>query len=36
MSKKFLFTDANGDYEESAGAYEVSEHVSSSAGAADA
>ena len=36
MTKKFIFTDANGDYEESAGAFEASEHINSSAGVADA
>lgn len=34
--RKFLFTDANGDYCESAGAYEVADHVATSAGGADA
>lgn len=36
MTKKFIFTDANGDYEESVGAFEVADHVASSSGAADA
>lgn len=36
MSKKFLFVDATGAYEESAGAYEVADHIDTSAGAADA
>lgn len=36
MSKKVIYTDANGDFTESAGVFEVSEHVSTSAGVADA
>jgi len=36
MSKKVIYTDANGDFVESAGVFEVSEHVSTSAGVADA
>lgn len=36
MTKKFLFTNADGDYEESVGAFEASEHISTSAGVADA
>ena len=35
MSKKVIYTDANGDFTESAGVFEVSEHVSTSAGAGD-
>jgi hypothetical protein len=36
MSKKFIFVDANGDYEETPGAYEISDHISVSSGAGDA
>ncbi len=36
MSKKFIFVDANGDYEESIGAFEEADHVNFSAGVADA
>lgn len=36
MTKKFIFTDANGDYEESAGAFEVADHINASTGVADA
>ena len=36
MSQKFIFVDANGDYTESPGAFEVSDHVQVSTGAADA
>ena len=36
MTKKFVFVDANGDYEESPGAFETSDHISTSAGAGDA
>lgn len=36
MSKKFLFVDANGFYEETPGAFEESDHVNTSAGAGDA
>jgi hypothetical protein len=36
MSKKFLFTDANGDYEETPGAYEISDHINVSTGVSDA
>jgi hypothetical protein len=35
-TRKFLFVDANGDYQESAGAYETADFVASSAGGADA
>lgn len=35
MSKKFIYVNANGLYEETAGAFEVADHVSSSAGAGD-
>ena len=36
MSKKFVYVDANGDYSESAGAYEVSDHIAVSSGGVDA
>ena len=36
MSKNFLFTDANGFYEESAGAYEEADFINTSAGVGDA
>jgi hypothetical protein len=36
MSKSFLFTDANGFYEESAGAYEEADFINVSAGVGDA
>lgn len=36
MSKKVIYSDANGDFVESAGVFEVSEHVNNSAGVADA
>lgn len=36
MAKQFIFVDSNGDYEESAGAYEQSDFINSSAGVADA
>jgi hypothetical protein len=36
VSKKFLFVDTEGFYEESAGAFEESDHVNTSAGAGDA
>lgn len=36
MSKKFIFVDANGDYTESAGAFEVADHVAVSSGGVDA
>jgi hypothetical protein len=36
MSKKFIFVDANGQYEESPGAFEVSEHIDATTGAPDA
>jgi hypothetical protein len=36
MSKKFLYTDVNGDYEESPGAYEESDFINVSTGAPDA
>jgi hypothetical protein len=36
MSKKFIYVDSNGDYTESPGAYEVSDHVAVSSGGADA
>lgn len=35
-TRKFLYVDANGDYIESAGAFEAADHVASSAGAGDA
>jgi hypothetical protein len=35
-TRKFLFVDANGDYQESAGAYETSDFTDTSAGAGDA
>jgi hypothetical protein len=35
MSKKFIFVDANGDYTESAGAFEITDFVSVSAGGVD-
>lgn len=35
-TRKFLYVDGNGDYTESAGAYEVADHVATSAGGADA
>ena len=36
MSKKFIYVDSAGLYDESLGAYEESDHIDSSAGAADA
>lgn len=36
MSKKFLFTNVDGFYEETPGAFEESDHVNTSAGAGDA
>jgi hypothetical protein len=36
MSQKFIFVNTDGDYEESAGAYEVSDFINVSAGTADA
>lgn len=36
MAQKFVYVDSNGDYEESPGAFEQSDHVASSAGVADA
>lgn len=36
MSKKFIYVDSNGDYTESAGAYEVADHVAVSSGGVDA
>jgi hypothetical protein len=36
MSRKFLFVDAEGFYTESAGAYEESDHINTSAGVGDA
>lgn len=36
MAKSFIFVDANGDYEESPGAYEQSDFINVSAGVADA
>ena len=36
MAMKFIYVDANGDYTETAGAYESSDFVASSAGGADA
>lgn len=36
MSKKFIFVNVDGDYEESLGAFEIADHVDSSAGVADA
>lgn len=36
MSKKFIYVDTNGDYTESAGAYESADFISVSAGAGDA
>lgn len=36
MTRKFLYTEANGDYIETAGAYEASDHINVSAGAGDA
>jgi hypothetical protein len=36
MSQKFVYVDVNGDYTETAGAFEESDHVNSSAGVADA
>lgn len=36
MSKKFIYVDANGDYAESAGAYETADHISVSSGGVDA
>lgn len=35
-TRKFLYVDANGDYTESAGAYEVADFIATSAGGADA
>lgn len=34
-TRKFLYTDANGDYLESAGAFESADHITTSAGAGD-
>jgi hypothetical protein len=36
MSQKFIFVNTDGDYEESAGAYEVSDFINVSTGSADA
>ena len=36
MSKKFIFVNTDGDYEESPGAFEVSDHINSSSGVGDA
>lgn len=36
MSKKFIFVDANGDKEESGGAFETADHINTSAGVGDA
>jgi len=36
MSQKFIFVNSNGDYEETAGAYEISDFVYSTTGVADA
>lgn len=36
MTKKFIYVNTAGDYEESAGAYEVADHINSSAGVGDA
>ena len=36
MSKKFIFVNAQGDYEETAGAYETADFVDASVGAGDA
>ena len=36
MSKKFIYVDANGDYAESQGAFESSDHVAVSSGGVDA
>lgn len=36
MTKKFLYTDANADYVESAGAYETADHINVSTGVSDA
>lgn len=35
-ARKFIYVDSNGDYIESAGAYESADHINSSAGAGDA
>jgi len=36
MSKKFLYVNTDGDYEESPGAYETSDFINSSTGVPDA
>ena len=36
MSKKFIFVNTDGNYEETPGAYEITDFISTSAGAADA
>ena len=36
MSKKFVYVNVDGDYEETPGAFEISDHIDSSAGAGDA
>lgn len=36
MSKQFIFVNTDGDYEESVGAFEIADHIVSSAGVADA
>lgn len=36
MTQKFIFVNTDGDYEESAGAFEVADHIDSSTGVADA
>lgn len=36
MSQKFIYVNTDGDYEESAGAFEIADHINTSAGVADA